>query len=158
MLCGECGAENPDTNQFCVNCGKPLKNTEPHPESGPARTPADFRKPGIPKIWILAGVIIVLVIIVVAILAFGVLGTGDPVVGTWTVGSTGLRMEFDANGTATLRYPDTGYFAAGRWEKVAEGKYRLSSAKGTQSPLLSYDPVADALHTDDFSMIFTRTG
>jgi hypothetical protein len=25
MFCGECGIENPDTNQFCKNCGKPLK-------------------------------------------------------------------------------------------------------------------------------------
>jgi len=25
MFCGECGTQNPDTNQFCKNCGKPLK-------------------------------------------------------------------------------------------------------------------------------------
>lgn len=24
MFCGECGTPNPDTNQFCRNCGKPL--------------------------------------------------------------------------------------------------------------------------------------
>lgn len=24
MFCGECGTQNPDTNQFCRNCGKPL--------------------------------------------------------------------------------------------------------------------------------------
>ncbi len=24
MFCGECGTRNPDTNQFCRNCGKPL--------------------------------------------------------------------------------------------------------------------------------------
>ena len=24
MFCGECGTQNPDTNQFCKNCGKPL--------------------------------------------------------------------------------------------------------------------------------------
>ena len=25
MFCGECGTQNPDTNAFCKNCGKPLK-------------------------------------------------------------------------------------------------------------------------------------
>ena len=24
MFCSECGTQNPDTNQFCKNCGKPL--------------------------------------------------------------------------------------------------------------------------------------
>jgi hypothetical protein len=25
MFCGECGTDNPDTNKFCKNCGRPLK-------------------------------------------------------------------------------------------------------------------------------------
>jgi hypothetical protein len=29
MFCGECGAQNPDTNQFCRNCGKPLARRQP---------------------------------------------------------------------------------------------------------------------------------
>ena len=29
MFCGECGTQNPDTNQFCKNCGKPLKKHQP---------------------------------------------------------------------------------------------------------------------------------
>ena len=37
MFCGECGTKNPDTNQFCSNCGKPLKkNLDPSPVSLPA--------------------------------------------------------------------------------------------------------------------------
>ncbi|OPX62267.1 MULTISPECIES: zinc ribbon domain-containing protein [unclassified Methanoregula] len=28
MFCGECGARNPDTNQFCKNCGKPLRKSQ----------------------------------------------------------------------------------------------------------------------------------
>lgn len=41
MFCGECGIENPETNRFCINCGKPLKKAgsgvSPHPAvSGPA--------------------------------------------------------------------------------------------------------------------------
>jgi hypothetical protein len=31
MFCGECGTENPNTNQFCRNCGKPLKKVQPVP-------------------------------------------------------------------------------------------------------------------------------
>ena len=27
MFCGECGTKNPDTNKFCINCGKPLRKT-----------------------------------------------------------------------------------------------------------------------------------
>ncbi len=27
MFCGECGTQNPDTNTFCKNCGKPLKRS-----------------------------------------------------------------------------------------------------------------------------------
>ena len=25
MFCGDCGTQNPDTNAFCKNCGKPVK-------------------------------------------------------------------------------------------------------------------------------------
>lgn len=27
VFCGECGTKNPDTNRFCINCGKPLRKT-----------------------------------------------------------------------------------------------------------------------------------
>jgi hypothetical protein len=27
MFCGECGTQNPDTNAFCKNCGKPVKRS-----------------------------------------------------------------------------------------------------------------------------------
>jgi hypothetical protein len=42
MFCGECGARNPDTNQFCRNCGKPLGRRQPavQPEAQPAVPPA----------------------------------------------------------------------------------------------------------------------
>jgi hypothetical protein len=36
MFCGECGAQNPDTNQFCRNCGKPLARRQP---AAPAAAP-----------------------------------------------------------------------------------------------------------------------
>lgn len=46
MFCGECGTANPDTNQFCKNCGKPLKKRQPQgapleyaPVPQPAVTP-----------------------------------------------------------------------------------------------------------------------
>jgi hypothetical protein len=42
MFCGECGTKNPDTNTFCINCGKPLKknlNTSPVAHPAPADAP-----------------------------------------------------------------------------------------------------------------------
>jgi hypothetical protein len=135
----------------------PMQVTDP---TGDPATPTTVNTARSKRKWILTGGILVLiVIIVVAFLVFGVLrDPNDPLVGTWTVESTGLQMQFDMNGTATLHYPETGYYAIGRWEKVAENHYRLYSTKGTPSPLLSYDPIADALHTDDYSMIFVRKG
>jgi hypothetical protein len=130
-----------------------------NPTGNPA-TPTTVNMAQSKRKWILTGGILVLiVIIVVAFLVFGVLRTTkDPIVGTWTVESTGLQMQFDMNGTATLQYPETGYYSVGRWEKVAENQYQLYSTKGTPSPLLSYDPIAGALHTDDFSIIFIKKG
>jgi len=40
MFCGECGTQNPDTNQFCKNCGKPLKKKpQVYPASQPVAAP-----------------------------------------------------------------------------------------------------------------------
>ena len=39
MFCGECGTQNPDTNQFCKNCGKPLARRQA-PAPGPSPVPA----------------------------------------------------------------------------------------------------------------------
>jgi hypothetical protein len=38
MFCSECGTRNPDTNQFCRNCGKPL--VKRHPSAQPVVQPA----------------------------------------------------------------------------------------------------------------------
>jgi hypothetical protein len=65
-------------------------------------------------------------------------------------------MRFDANGTAVLHDPVTGYSSAGRWEKAGEDQYRLISATGTRSPVLRYDPIGDALFTGDFTLVFFR--
>ncbi|RPI36854.1 MAG: zinc-ribbon domain-containing protein [Methanoregulaceae archaeon] len=40
MFCGECGTQNPDTNQFCKNCGKPLRKTQQAPAAQPSAVPA----------------------------------------------------------------------------------------------------------------------
>lgn len=43
MFCGECGAQNPDTNKFCNNCGKPLERAAGQVPAGavfPAQQPA----------------------------------------------------------------------------------------------------------------------
>ena len=39
MFCGECGTQNPDTNQFCKNCGKPLRRSPQAPAPQPAAVP-----------------------------------------------------------------------------------------------------------------------
>jgi len=44
MFCGECGTQNPDTNQFCKNCGKPLRK----PQQAPAVQPVVAPVPPIP--------------------------------------------------------------------------------------------------------------
>lgn len=48
MFCGECGTQNPDTNQFCKNCGKPLRKT-PAP-AAPAASPARVIMPAAPVV------------------------------------------------------------------------------------------------------------
>jgi hypothetical protein len=44
MFCGECGAQNPDNNQFCKNCGKPLTRRQPaaQPAAQPAPIPVSY--------------------------------------------------------------------------------------------------------------------
>lgn len=39
MFCGECGTQNPDTNQFCKNCGRPLGKAQQPPVSQPIAPP-----------------------------------------------------------------------------------------------------------------------
>lgn len=50
MFCGECGTQNPDTNQFCKNCGKPLKKSQPAaapvpPVAVPPQAPPVYYQP-----------------------------------------------------------------------------------------------------------------
>jgi hypothetical protein len=35
LFCGECGTQNPDTNQFCKNCGKSLRRQQQAPQPAP---------------------------------------------------------------------------------------------------------------------------
>ena len=91
MFCGECGAQNPDTNQFCKNCGKPLARRQPAPMSAaqpvpppavpPAPAPATYQPPvmvaapaPVPETapkrrWNLLGILSV----ILGILSFGIL-------------------------------------------------------------------------------------
>jgi len=39
MFCSECGTQNPDTNQFCKNCGKPFQKNRQAPASQSAGVP-----------------------------------------------------------------------------------------------------------------------
>jgi hypothetical protein len=39
MFCSECGTQNPDTNQFCKNCGKPFRKNQEAPSPQSAGVP-----------------------------------------------------------------------------------------------------------------------
>jgi hypothetical protein len=75
MFCGECGAQNPDTNQFCKNCGKPLRKTQQAYSSQPIGIPAQPVATPLPaKIpKKLIALILVVIIIAVVIAATGVM-------------------------------------------------------------------------------------
>jgi hypothetical protein len=45
MFCGECGTQNPDTNSFCKNCGKPLRKPQPSPVTQPAAAQPAYYPP-----------------------------------------------------------------------------------------------------------------
>jgi hypothetical protein len=45
MFCGECGTQNPDTNQFCKECGKPLKKLQAGVPAPMAAAPAIIKPP-----------------------------------------------------------------------------------------------------------------
>jgi len=45
MFCGECGTQNPDTNQFCKNCGKPLRRPQPVPVTQQAAAQPAYYSP-----------------------------------------------------------------------------------------------------------------
>jgi hypothetical protein len=106
-----------------------------------------------------AGVIVLIIIAGIAIALAGIVDfSPDPVTGTWTMASANFEVQCAADGTTLIRYADTGTTATGRWEKVAENQYQLISANGSKSPILVYDPIADALHTADYSFIMTRKG
>ena len=51
MFCGECGTQNPDTNQFCKNCGRPLRKVQQslaHQPSAIPETPIVIPPPAQP--------------------------------------------------------------------------------------------------------------
>lgn len=83
--------------------------------------------------------------------------SGDPILRTWDVGMTGMQMQFEADGTATVRSSGFGYHSTGSWERISEGRYRLRSASGTYSPVLNYDPLAGMMYSEDYSTVFIGT-
>ncbi|NMB78478.1 MAG: hypothetical protein GYA23_05220 [Methanomicrobiales archaeon] len=147
-----------------------MDTTGPHPGPGlPAGNPGTTGNPAIPppapaatgrhgRRWLIAGAVIVLLIIIAAaLIIFGIIRLGpEPIVGTWSIGETSVRMVCDPDGTATLRYPDTGDYAVGRWERIGEDTYQFSSGKAGTKIVVIYDPISDVLHTKDFSVIFVR--
>jgi hypothetical protein len=82
----------------------------------------------------------------------------DLIIGTWDIDSTNLQMQFGAGGVATLLDPASGEYATGSWEKISDGKYRLRSPLGTESPVLFSDPIAGTMYFEDYSMVFIGKG
>ena len=82
--------------------------------------------------------------------------TGDPIIGTWDIGSTGMQMEFGADGSATLSSSTSGDHSTGSWENIATGRYQIRSASGVVSPVMVYDPLAGMMHSEDYSTVFIR--
>lgn len=82
--------------------------------------------------------------------------TRDPIIGTWEIGSTGMQMQFSADGSATLSSSTSGDHSTGSWENIATGRYHLRSASGVVSPVMVYDPLAGMMHSEDYSTIFIR--
>lgn len=96
MFCGECGTQNPDTNSFCKNCGRPLGKTgavqpaapspamlapapAPSASSGAVRQPPAPVETKPPRNWL---AIISLVLSVAAWLVYPViLGAGAVILG-----------------------------------------------------------------------------
>jgi hypothetical protein len=75
MFCGECGTNNPDTNQFCNNCGKPLAKPQQAPPLTPAGTPVTpvAQRPPAKVSKKLIGIVLVIMVIAVVIAATGIL-------------------------------------------------------------------------------------
>ena len=80
----------------------------------------------------------------------------DLIIGTWDIQSSDLQMQFSADGAATLLDPISKEYATGSWEKISDGKYRLRSPAGKESPVLLSDPIAGTMYFEDYSMIFIR--
>ncbi|MEI8330905.1 MAG: zinc ribbon domain-containing protein [Methanomicrobiales archaeon] len=79
---------------------------------------------------------------------------GDPILGTWDIGTTVMQIEFGAERSDTfISYDDR---STGTWEKIATGKYELRSASGTESPIMIYDPLAGLIRAEDYSTVFIR--
>ena len=227
LKCTECGKENPDKNQFCSSCGKPLPKPQPLKNAipsgaGQAPVPATPKKSGSGLILVAGGALFLIVVILVGLFviiplfeeetpswedsaipssydltdpedsdqtvdspasmvsgygekqgSFQVTATttirvsqpvrsisstspDDLIIGTWDIQSSMLQMEFSADGTATLLDPTSREYATGSWEKISDGKYRLRSPSGKESPFLLSDPIAGTMYLEDYSMIFIR--
>jgi hypothetical protein len=215
LKCLTCGTENPDMNQFCGNCGKPLSKPQVLSKSvpaGPVQTAAPPARTGSGAglVLLVGGLIFFALVIGAAIVIIAVMYEDDPgnsplgsgprvtesswdygqvaeppgnpvpitvqpgtpspaygggstsptelILGTWDIRSSTLRMQFRADGTATLLDAGTGPLGTGSWEKISDGRYRLWSPSGKEYPVLHLDPIAGTMYLEDYSMVFTWKG
>jgi len=147
LKCSICGAENPEINQFCSGCGKPLSR---------AQVPAGRVSPkeGSKKGWIIIGAVILLIII--AALFFMLkppAGSKAPVVGKWAAGNNWVELKEDYS--AAAYQADSGQTIEGTWEEVTPTRYQVDWDTGGQD-IMIYNPSSQSLAPEGSSEQMTR--
>lgn len=145
MKCSVCGTDNPDNNQFCNSCGKPL----PKPQAEPAP-----KKEGSKTTWIIIGAILLLIIFAAA--AFFLLSPGSskaPVVGKWAAGSNWIQLNDDYSAEAFEEA--TGLTVEGTWEELDSARYQVDWETGGQD-IMVYDSASRSISPEGSSVQMTR--
>ncbi|MDO9323497.1 MAG: hypothetical protein Q7T80_00910 [Methanoregula sp.] len=146
MRCSVCGTDNPDKNQFCNSCGKPL----PKPQAGPV-----LKKEMSKTTWIIIGAILVLILIAAVFFLFNTPASSKaPVVGTWAVGDNWVRLNSDYSAKAY----DAGsaMTVEGTWEELDPARYQLDWDTGGQD-IMNYDAATQSLAPEGSPVRMTKT-
>lgn len=86
MYCPSCGAPNNASSKFCVKCGKALSASAPQSTATPHRSAAPITSASKrTKLWIGAGIAIIIVLLVIALLASQT--------GTWKPSKPGVYLQ-----------------------------------------------------------------
>jgi predicted nucleic acid-binding Zn ribbon protein len=149
VKCTVCGAENPDKNQFCSSCGKPLPG--PQVPAGPVREKKQSR-----TTWIVIGAVILLITIVALFFILkSPAASKAPVVGKWAVGDNWVQLNDDYSTEAY--HEDSGLTVQGTWEELDATRYQVDWDTGGQD-ILVYDSVSQSLAPEGSTVRMTKAG